>query len=156
MKHLLFRAILLEVIYLALSFGPDLRGRLLLFLALFLSAALAALFFAQRAGPRAALACGLIFRATLLFHRPDLSRDLLRYVWDGRVALSGISPYAASPDSSRLIRLRDREWEQMDHRDAPTIYPPAAQLLFEAGAATARPALALRVLFAAADLSVVA
>jgi hypothetical protein len=156
MKHLLFRAILLELIYLALSFGPDLRGRLLLFLALFLSAALAALFFAQRAGPHAALACGMIFRATLLFHRPDLSRDLLRYVWDGRVALSGVSPYAAPPESPRLKSLRDRDWEEMEHREALTIYPPAAQLLFEAGAATPRPALALRILFAAADLSIVA
>src|ERR1700686_3919866 len=100
MKHFLLPAILLEAIFLSVALAPDFRPRLLVYLSLVLTAAPAALVFAGRASRRSALLCGLLFRATLLLRSPDLSDDLLRYVWDGRVAAAGHSPYEAAPDNS--------------------------------------------------------
>ncbi len=142
-----------------MALAPDFRGRLPLFLALFVSAALVALAFAlssaRRPSRRAILAWALLFRATLLVRSPDLSDDLYRYVWDGRVAAAGISPYAAAPEDPRLAFLRDRGWERMGHRDARTVYPPVAQALFRFAARFPSPAAALKVLFAGFDLAVV-
>lgn len=70
-----------------------------------------------------------------LLARPQLSDDAYRYVWDGRVQLAGISPYAYTPDDPALTWLRDpvlfppggtlinRSWVH-------TIYPPVAELWF--------------------------
>lgn len=38
---------------------------------------------------------------------PRISSDAYRYVWDGRVQLSGTSPYRYAPLDDRLARLRD-------------------------------------------------
>ena len=155
MQHGVAFGILLETIYLSLASAPDFRANLLPFFALSLSAAAAALFFARNASPRRALVWGALFRATLLFRAPDLSEDLYRYAWDGRVAASGVSPYAYAPDAEELAPLRNDDWAKSAHRDAISVYPPAAQALFRAAAGTGRPRLALKVAFAAADLAVV-
>jgi hypothetical protein len=42
-----------------------------------------------------------------LFFAPVSSTDLGRYVWDGRVQLSGTDPYRYTPFDDRLARLRD-------------------------------------------------
>src|SRR5688572_26706121 len=39
------------------------------------------------------IAAGLLFRATIFFAPPSLSDDIYRYLWDGRVQLSGVNPY---------------------------------------------------------------
>lgn len=148
-------AILLEAVYGALWLAPDFRAHLSWFFALFLSAALLALVFARSAGPRSALVCGLLFRATLLGRAPDLSDDLYRYAWDGRVAGASISPYAATPDDPGLAFLRDGDWQRIGHRDARTVYPPAAQVLFKVAAVAGDPKLVLKLMFAAFDLGVV-
>ena len=155
MQHRLAFGILLETTYILLASSPDYRANLLPFFALGLSAAVVSLLFARRATPRQALVWGAIFRATLLFRAPDLSEDLYRYAWDGRVAASGISPYAYAPDDPRLEALRNEDWARSAHRDAVSIYPPAAQALFRAAAATGRPRPFLKAAFAAADLSIV-
>ena len=156
MQHSLVAvSILLETTYLFLASASDYRANLLPFLALTLTAALAAFIFARRATVRSALVWGALFRATLLFRRPDLSEDLYRYAWDGRVALAGISPYAHPPDDPALLPLRNADWAASAHRDARSVYPPAAQALFRAAAATGRPRAALKIAFAAADLAIV-
>ncbi len=67
---------------------------------------------------------------TLLPEVP-LSDDLYRYLWDGRVANSGVNPFLHAPSSDTLVDLRDEEiWPRINHPDVPTIYPPTAQLLF--------------------------
>src|SRR6266404_3574223 len=111
MKHFLLPAILLEAIYLSIALTPDFRSRLAVYFALVLTAVPAAFLFAGGASRKAALLCGLIFRATLLIRAPDLSDDLIRYAWDGRVAASGHSPYAFSPADPRLSFLRDSRWQ---------------------------------------------
>lgn len=78
--------------------------------------------------------------------RPQLSDDLYRYAWDGRVQAAGIDPYRYPPDDPALARLRDR-WlwpdedtcraiqrspgcTRLNRPDARTIYPPLAQWWF--------------------------
>jgi alpha-1,6-mannosyltransferase len=75
----------------------------------------------------------LAFRLVLLPTTPSLSTDLYRYVWEGRVAAAGISPYRYPPNAPELVGLRDgRIFPGVNHADWPTIYPPGAQLLFHA------------------------
>jgi alpha-1,6-mannosyltransferase len=63
---------------------------------------------------------------------PFLSSDVLRYVWDGRVQAAGINPYRYIPDDPALTALRDTTiYPHINRADyAPTIYPPAAQIVF--------------------------
>ena len=71
------------------------------------------------------------FRLAAWFWPPDLSSDLHRYVWDGRVQLAGRSPYLASPDDPALAGLRDSvEWPQINRKEVVTVYPPGGQVLF--------------------------
>ncbi len=86
-----------------------------------------------------ALAAGLAARLLVLAGPPLMSTDLYRYVWDGRVQAAGINPYLYIPADPALAGLRDEGggaeaiFANMNRADtAPTIYPPAAQLLFAA------------------------
>lgn len=85
------------------------------------------------------LAVALLARLALFFAPADLSDDLYRYVWDGRVVLAGHDPYLTTPNDPTLASLRDENWELTAHRDVPTVYPPLAQAFFAAAAATSRP-----------------
>ncbi len=78
------------------------------------------------------LAVAVAMRVPLLVSPPFLSSDIYRYVWDGRVQGAGINPYRYVPDDPALAELRDRAVFPHINRGsyAPTIYPPAAQLLF--------------------------
>jgi len=70
-------------------------------------------------------------RLALVPHAPDLSGDVNRYVWDGRVQAAGINPYRYAPDDPRLSALRDPVVHpNINHIDDPTIYPPVAQGVF--------------------------
>src|SRR5260221_2738057 len=106
MKHAWIPAAVLEAIYILIAWTPDFGGNLLLFFALTLSAVLASILFARRAGFRGALLFGLLFRATLIFRPPDLSDDLYRYAWDGELGRAGISAYAFTPDDPALAKFR--------------------------------------------------
>ncbi len=50
---------------------------------------------------------GLFVQLPGLLSPPRSSSDAYRYVWDGRVQLSGTSPYRYAPLDDRLSRLRD-------------------------------------------------
>ncbi|MGA7327990.1 MAG: glycosyltransferase family 87 protein [Rhodomicrobium sp.] len=77
------------------------------------------------------LIMGSIARAALLFAPPH-STDIYRYVWDGRVQADGINPYSYVPADPALAHLRDHGiYLNVNRKDyAPTIYPPAAQLVY--------------------------
>ena len=64
-----------------------------------------------------------------------LSDDVHRYLWDAKVLLAGIDPYAYAPDDPALRSLRDTGFGHINHPHIPTIYPPLAQLLFAIAAA---------------------
>ncbi len=88
--------------------------------------------------PRRTLAVVLLLAAGMrvlpLAAPPFLSSDLFRYVWDGRVQAHGINPYLYLPAAPELRFLRDEEIYGSTNRseEAPTIYPPMAQLIFAA------------------------
>lgn len=63
------------------------------------------------------------------------SNDLHRYVWEGRVQLEGVSPFATAPSHPDLVPLRDARFEKLFEPDLPTVYPPLAQAAFAAWAA---------------------
>ena len=92
------------------------------------------------------LAIAALMRAGPLLAPPFLSSDLYRYIWDGRVQRAGINPYRFIPADPALAGLRDRTiYPHINRRDyAPTIYPPAAQLLFRGATRISETPLALK------------
>jgi hypothetical protein len=82
------------------------------------------------------LVVALVLRGMAMTTAPGLSTDVFRYVWDGRLTLSGLSPYLYIPADERLAAFRDPAvFPHINQRDtAFTIYPPVAQLVFALGA----------------------
>ena len=95
------------------------------------------------------LVVAAILQVVALTHGPTTSDDSYRYVWDGRVQFSGTDPYAYAPVSPHLAHLRDGslflpprahcQWpipggcSLINRPSVRTIYPPVAQLVFDAG-----------------------
>jgi hypothetical protein len=78
------------------------------------------------------LATAVLLRLGALTAPVYLSDDIYRYIWDGRVQAAGINPYRYIPTDANLAPLRDAVVFPNINRNnyAPTIYPPAAQMLF--------------------------
>jgi hypothetical protein len=108
-------------------------------------------FLLLRALPRR-LALGLLVAGALAlpvvaFTRgPQISTDLYRYAWDGRVQAAGIDPYRYTPVDPALAHLRD-PWlfpdpagcatppttvtcTRINYRNAHTVYPPVGEAWF--------------------------
>jgi len=100
------------------------------------------------------LAVGLLMRLPLLLAPPQLSDDIYRYVWDGRVAVNGVNPYRHAPPDTALAHLRDADWSRINNPTLPTIYPPVAQRLFEMAARLAPGVTGLKLLLFLFDLLV--
>lgn len=72
-----------------------------------------------------------LFQGIIAFTWPQLSDDMFRYVWDGRVQAAGINPYQYRSNAPELATLRDEAiWPEMNRPTANTIYPPGAQVIF--------------------------
>ena len=90
-------------------------------------------------------------RGVAIFTPPILEVDFYRYLWDGKVSSSGISPYAYSPSQilaadsanaapnyrravSRSIESESNHTilSRVHFADFTTIYPPVSQLVFAA------------------------
>ncbi len=78
------------------------------------------------------LAGAAAMRLALVIEPPYLSSDMYRYVWDGRVQGAGLNPYTQVPAAAEVEHLRDAAiYPNINRADyAPTIYPPAAQIVF--------------------------
>jgi hypothetical protein len=77
------------------------------------------------------LAIGLGFRLIFISAPPTFSYDAYRYAWDPHLVSHGVSPYSHTVEDPALIALRDGAiWPKLNWRDAPTIYPPGAQVFF--------------------------
>jgi alpha-1,6-mannosyltransferase len=74
----------------------------------------------------------LLFRLPLIPLDPALSSDVYRYLWEGKVqVVAGTSPYIMPPADDRLTFLRDEVmYPHINRKEAPTVYPAGAQLLF--------------------------
>lgn len=83
------------------------------------------------------VAVGVFFRLILLFSIPNLSQDFYRFIWDGRMLLSGLNPYLFLPNE--LMNTHHGLFAQMQilHSGMGTLsaqhfsnYPPLHQLPF--------------------------
>ncbi len=74
----------------------------------------------------------IIFRFCLIPSDPAvLSKDMYRYIWDGRVQQNGINPYLYPPQADELENLRDNQiYPNINRKDYPTLYPAGAQIFF--------------------------
>ena len=84
-----------------------------------------------------------------------MSDDLYRYLWDGRVQLHGVHPYAHAPEDQALAGLRDEHWERVNHPEVKTIYPPLAQGTFLVLAAVGAGPLGVKLTMGLLDFGVV-
>lgn len=104
--------------------------------------------------PGVVIIVAMVLRILFLFRPPELSDDLYRYLWDGLQALSGHNPYSTAPlniqphneASYHLLKL-------INHPHLITIYPPAAQFIFAAGAYLSDNFLGLKTVLVAMDLA---
>ncbi len=108
---------------------------------------------------KAILLGALLLRIPLLPLPLTLSEDVLRYLWDGRVAAAGYNPYALPPQAAELAALRDGSdgiWRRLPHRDVPTVYPPLAVAAFSISTRLPFPILSWKILATGGDLAVIA
>ena len=82
---------------------------------------------------------------------PTLSDDVLRYIWDGKVAAAGFNPYALAPAAEELTPLRDATWRP-PHAEIPTVYPPLSVAAFSIASRLPFPLLGWKLMATAADL----
>lgn len=78
---------------------------------------------------------GVITRLCLLFHLPNLSDDIYRFIWDGRLWVNGIHPFEALPSyyiqqDLNIPNIDAVLYNQLNSPEYFTIYPPVAQFIF--------------------------
>ncbi|HEY0511901.1 MAG TPA: hypothetical protein VGH73_08355 [Thermoanaerobaculia bacterium] len=109
---------------------------------------------AARAPSGGAILLGaLLLRLPLLPLPPTLSDDVLRYLWDGKVASAGFNPYALAPEAGKLTPLRDEIWRRLPHRQVPTVYPPLSIAAFSIASRLPFPMRAWKIMVSGADLA---
>lgn len=74
--------------------------------------------------------CGLVFRFSVLPLSPELSEDLNRYRWHGKIQAVGENPYTAIPEDPRFVPLRDATWPRISRKDLPSVYGPVVEWVF--------------------------
>ena len=135
----LLAGIVMEVCFAAIVALPILRGPSLKpFLVFFLLASAAyamAVLWLGRAplSVRGIWAFAILFRLTvLLTSPPTLSDDVYRYIWDGRLANAGVSPYAHTVNSPLLDQFDSLERSLVNNAWMASPYLPVSQALFAA------------------------
>ncbi len=77
---------------------------------------------------------GIVFRMLLLFSAPNLSDDVYRFIWDGRLAANGISPFSHLPSEimqmPSVTGITKELFLQLNSKEYYTIYPPVMQGIF--------------------------
>jgi hypothetical protein len=96
------------------------------------------------------LITALSVRFLLLWQAPG--EDIYRYIWEGKLLLHHINPYAHAPNDSSLINARDGLWSLIGQRDFSAIYPPLAEWCFALLAAFSPSVLFFKLAFVSADL----
>ena len=137
----------------------SLRGRaapqtIFLYLLAF-AAYIAAVLWLERGGSWSASwawATAVLCRLILLFTTPSLSDDVYRYIWDGHVAVSGVSPYAFAVNDAALDFLTIPQRGMVNNAWMASPYLPAAQLLFSAAALIGRNPIILQGIMVVLDL----
>lgn len=111
-------------------------GQIILYFSLAFAGYLALLLAGQRTADwRFGLMVALVLRLLLLGAMPALSDDVYRFIWDGRMLVNGLNPFAELPvtllDSGEAIPgLTSELFGRLNSPDYYTIYPPFAQATF--------------------------
>jgi hypothetical protein len=100
------------------------------------------------------LAAGLLLRTPWLPTGLSLSDDAWRYLHDGRAQVAGISPYRYPPAALEAGAFAGPEYPLINHPELPTIYPPAAQLVFRLAVHLGGTLLAWKMLLLVFDLGI--
>jgi len=84
------------------------------------------------------LGLAVLLRLAMVFAMPQLSDDVYRFVWDGRLWVQGISPFAHLPAyylqaGQEVPGLDPALYEKLNSPGYYTIYPPLAQAVFSLG-----------------------
>lgn len=80
------------------------------------------------------IAFGIIFRLLLLLLTPNLSEDVYRFLWDGKLWWEGVDAYAYLPSViSKENILSPELFAQLNSPHYYSIYPPLNQLIFAIG-----------------------
>ncbi|NHN27220.1 mannosyltransferase [Flavobacterium jejuense] len=109
---------------------------------LFYSFAFIALYFlynSQSLSEKKLFIIGVFFRLVFLFCLPFWSQDFYRFIWDGRLVLSGISPYLFRPNDviENITMFQSQElYNGMGNLSASHFsnYPPINQFFFAVAA----------------------
>ncbi len=117
------------------------------------------------------VACiGVAFRFVFLVSLPNLSQDFYRFIWDGRLLITGVSPYIFTPENLingdfKTLGLMIRQAEQLYHGMGQlngshySNYPPINQFCFAlaalfSGKSILGSVIAMRVLILLADIGI--
>ncbi len=112
------------------------------------------------------LIVGILFRLVFLFSIPNLSQDFLRFIWDGRLVVSGTNPFLYLPNelfsNGEIMISQGRELiEGMGSLSAKNYsnYPPFNQAIFGlsawlGGNSIIGPLVVMRVLILGADVGI--
>ena len=90
-----------------------------------------------RLSARVVLLAALGLRLLAFPMLPSLSDDAYRYLWDGRLVVDGVSPYALLPDTPELAGFASERDNALllDRMNSPgvySVYPPLSQAVFAA------------------------
>ncbi len=77
---------------------------------------------------------GVSLRLIVLFSLPQLSNDVYRFIWDGRLLVAGQNPFALRPSewmamSNPPVGI-NQELHNLTYADNYTVYPPIHQAVF--------------------------
>jgi len=78
----------------------------------------------------------IVIRLALLPIDSYTSNDVDRYLFDGKIALSGLDPYQVNHNDPRLRELKQQWSPPEEHAKYPTLYPPLSLALFALVAST--------------------
>jgi hypothetical protein len=77
---------------------------------------------------------GVLFRVLLLFSVPNLSDDVYRFIWDGRLSANGINPFSHLPTEIMqmlpVTGITEELFIQLNSQVHYAIYPPVMQGFF--------------------------
>ena len=78
---------------------------------------------------------GVLFRLLVLFAFPNLSDDVFRFVWDGRLNVIGENPFLHMPSwylesKNKILALNHELYSQLNSNEYYTVYPPILQYIF--------------------------
>jgi len=78
---------------------------------------------------------GILSRFILLFAFPNLSDDIYRFIWDGRLIVQDVNPFEQLPSyyltaDPQIPGINEALFSQLNSPEYFTIYPPVAQTVF--------------------------